>query len=590
VRAADRRSGSSPNQRVVNVVIELGQEVLSSPWTQISPSQTDPLRGHPAARGRCDVHGLMQEIHTGGGITETQSREGQVSAHDASLNHVPRQPQCADRAVEALVGTAGVAYVESAESVEAVQAVDVKSAVRVVDGHLIDSLPRSVERVGRLNGLAAPSTDFGVLGFSPIALAWVFSAYSLAYGGLLLLGGRASDILGRRRMFMWGLGLVVVASVLGGVAPNEGLLIGARALQGVGFAFSGPAALSLIAATFPEGPKRAHALGVFSMVTGFGITLGLILGGVLTMVSWRLVFFINVPIGLATILLARPPCLTETERHPGRFDFVGALTSTVGMVGVVYGFTHASTAGWTDAGTLVAFAIGVVLLAVFAFIEKRAEQPIMPLRLLSQGVRSGAYLAFVFLMAAMAGVYILLSLFVQNALGFSPLVAGLSFLPMAIVQFFAARSAPKLIPRFGLKPVLIAGVGLMLVEALWLTTTSGSGNYFTDLLGPFILLGGGLSLAFVPLNMTVLGGLPRRDTGAASGLLQAAQQIGLSLGVAILTTIYQTTLANSSPGQPIHDALAHSLAKAVIAAAVFSACALLIAVFVIKYPKPAPKP
>jgi EmrB/QacA subfamily drug resistance transporter len=435
--------------------------------------------------------------------------------------------------------------------------------------------------------IALPKIQSG-LGFSPIALAWVFSAYSLAYGGLLLLGGRASDILGRRRMFMWGLGLVVVASILGGIAPNEGLLIAARALQGVGFAFSGPAALSLIAATFPEGPKRAHALGVFSMVTGFGITLGLILGGVLTMVSWRLVFFINVPIGLATILLARP-FLTETERHPGRFDFVGALTSTVGMVGIVYGFTHASTAGWTDAGTLVAFAVGVVLLAVFAFIERRAEQPIMPLRLLSQRVRSGAYLAFVFLMAAMAGVYILLSLFVQNALGFSPLVAGLSFLPMAIVQFFAARSAPKLIPRFGLKPVLIAGVGLMLVEALWLTTTSGSGTYFTDLLGPFILLGGGLSLAFVPLNMTVLGGLPRKDTGAASGLLQAAQQIGLSLGVAILTTIYQTTLANS-PGQPIHDALAHSLAKAVIAAAVFSACALLIALFVIKYPKPAAKP
>ncbi|HVV11361.1 MFS transporter [Amycolatopsis sp.] len=426
--------------------------------------------------------------------------------------------------------------------------------------------------------IALPKIQAG-LSFSPTALAWVFSAYSLAYGGLLLLGGRASDILGRKRMFTWGLGLVVAASVLGGCAPTEGLLIAARALQGVGFAFSGPAALSLLAATFPEGPKRTRALGAFSMVTGLGITLGLVLGGVLTMASWRLVFFINVPIGVATILLARP-YLTETERHPGRFDLAGALTSTLGMASIVYGFTHASTAGWTDTTTLLSFVVGVVLLGVFVLVEKRAASPIMPLHLLAQRTRAGAYSSFVFLMAAMAGVYILLSLFVQDALGFSPLVAGLAFLPMAVVQFFAARSAPKLIPRFGMKPVLIAGVTLMLAEALWLTTTGTGSTYFTGLLGPFILLGAGLSLAFVPLNMTVLGGLARQDTGAASGLLQAAQQVGLSLGVAILSTIYQTQLGDGhSHGE--------ALGKAVIAAAGFSACALLIAIFVIRTTKTA---
>jgi EmrB/QacA subfamily drug resistance transporter len=439
--------------------------------------------------------------------------------------------------------------------------------------------------------IALPKIQSG-LGFSPTGLAWVFSAYSLAYGGLLLLGGRSSDILGRRRMLIYGLGLVVVASILGGIAPTRGLLIAARALQGVGFAFAGPASLSLIAATFEEGPQRTRALGAYSMVTGLGITIGLILGGLLTTVSWRLVFFVNVPIGLATILLGRP-FLIETERHSARFDFLGAITATAGMVGIVYGFTYASTAGWTSAGTLTAFAIGVVLLVGFVFIERRAEQPILPLQLLRQRTRSGAYIAFVLLMVAMAGVYVLLSLFVQDALGFSPLMAGLAFLPMAIVQFFVARSAPKLIPRFGLRPIMITGVVLMLAEALWLTTTSGSSNYFTGLLGPFILLGSGLSLAFVTLNMTVLGGLRRNDMGAASGLLQASQQIGLSLGVAVLTTIYQTTLANSQrhPAAGVsrsvltHDALAHSLATAVIAAAVSSAAALLITLLVIRTPK-----
>ncbi|GAA5066456.1 MFS transporter [Nocardia callitridis] len=434
--------------------------------------------------------------------------------------------------------------------------------------------------------IALPEIQSG-LGMSGLALAWVFSAYSLAYGGLLLLGGRASDILGRRRMFVWGLGLVVGASILGGVAPNEGLLIAARALQGVGFAFAGPAALSMIAATFAEGPQRTRALSVFSMVTGFGVTLGLILGGILTSLSWRLVFFINVPIGLLTIVLALR-YLTETERHSGKFDLLGAIVSTLGMVGVVYGLTNI-TNGWTAPGTVVPFLIGVVLIGVFLFVERRAEQPIMPLRLLTERLRAGAYLTFVLLMAVMAGTYILLSLYIQDALGFSPLVAGLAFLPMALVQFFVAKSAPKLIAKYGRKPVLLAGVVLMLLEAIWLTTTNESSNYFTGVLGPFILLGAGLSLAFVALNLTVLGGLAPREMGAASGLLQATQQIGLSLGVAILTTIYQSASASheESTGNAAsnHEVLAHGLSTAVIAAVAFGVAALLISVFVVTEPK-----
>ncbi|MFF0454469.1 MFS transporter [Nocardia africana] len=431
--------------------------------------------------------------------------------------------------------------------------------------------------------IALPEIQSG-LRMSAQSLAWVFSAYSLAYGGLLLLGGRASDILGRRRMFSWGLGLLVVASNLGGIAPNGGLLIAARALQGVGFAFAGPAALSMIAATFAEGPQRTRALGVFSMVTGLGITLGLIVGGVLTTFSWRLVFFINVPIGIATILLARR-YLDETERHRGTFDLLGAIVSTLGMVGIVYALTNV-THGWTAPGTVVPFVAGVVLVAGFVFIERHAEQPIMPLRLLGNRIRAGAYLTFVLLMATMAGTYILLSLYIQDALGFSPLVAGLAFLPMAIVQFAVAKWAPKLIARFGRKQILVTGVILMLAEAVWLTTTTGTSNYLTGVLAPFILLGAGLSLAFVTLNMTVLGGLEPRDMGAASGLLQATQQIGLSLGVGILTTIYQSARSDRErSGAGVHEALAHGLSTAVIAAVVFAAAALVISLVVIREPK-----
>ncbi|UGT62700.1 MFS transporter [Nocardia asteroides] len=426
--------------------------------------------------------------------------------------------------------------------------------------------------------IALPEIQSG-LGMSALALAWVFSAYSLAYGGLLLLGGRAGDILGRRRMFIWGLSLVVAASVLGGIAPNEAVLIAARALQGAGFAFAGPAALSMIAATFADGPERTRALGVFSMVTGFGITLGLVLGGVLTTLSWRLVFFINVPIGLVTILLAAR-YLTETERHRGRFDLLGAIVSTLGMVGIVYGLTNGAN-GWTDPATLAPILTGLALVALFVRIERRAAQPIMPLRLLHDPVRAGAYLTFVLLMASMAGTYILLSLYLQDALGFGPLQAGLAFLPMAAVQFAVAKTAPALIARFGRGPMLLTGVLLMMLEAVWLTTTSESSNYVTGVLGPFVLLGAGLSLAFVTLNLTVLGGLEPRDMGAASGLLQATQQIGLSLGVAVLTTLYQSAgdqHPNGAAGS--REVLAHGLSTAVLAAVGFTGAALLIGLFV----------
>ncbi|MER7842440.1 MFS transporter [Kitasatospora sp. NPDC096077] len=434
---------------------------------------------------------------------------------------------------------------------------------------------------GNIVNIALPRIQSG-LHFSPDGLAWVFSAYSLAFGGLLLLGGRASDILGRRRMFIWGLLLVVAASLLGGLAPNSALLIAARAAQGVGFAFAAPAALSLIAVTFKEGPERSRALGVFSTVAGLGITIGLILGGLLTTLSWRLVFFVNVPIGLAAVVLATRQ-LAETEKHPARPDVVGALTSTAGMTALVYGLINASSAGWSSATTVAALVLGVLLLGAFVVTETKVRQPLISLRLLAQRARSGAYGIFLLLFAAMGGTYFLLSLYVQDGLGLSPLTAGLAFLPMALAQFATARSAAKLIPRYGAKTLIVTGAALMLADSLWLAATGPHSDYLTGLFGPLVLLGAGLGLGFVPLNMTILAGLAPKETGAASGLLQAVQQIGLSLGVAVLATLYGGSLHGAQ--HPDRAQLADGLSTAVVAAAAFSGVAVLIALLVITRPK-----
>ncbi|BAJ32317.1 MULTISPECIES: MFS transporter [Kitasatospora] len=419
------------------------------------------------------------------------------------------------------------------------------------------------------------------LGFSPGGLAWVFSAYSLAFGGLLLLGGRVSDVLGRRRMLVWGLLTVVAASLLGGAAPDAWLLVAARALQGVGFAFAAPAALSLIAVTFAEGPERHRALGVFSTVAGLGITLGLILGGLLTTLSWRLVFLVNVPIGLAAVLLAYRH-LPETERHPGRLDVPGALTSTAGTAAVVYGLVHASSAGWGSPGSLVALLGGAALLAGFVFGQARAAAPLVPLSLFARRDRSGAYAVFLLLFAAMSGTYVLLSLYVQDGLGLRPLVAGPAFLPLALAQFLTARNAARLIPRYGTKALIVTGAALLLAAGLWLAATGPGSGYWGGLFGPLLLLGAGLGLGFVPLNTTILSGLAPGETGAASGLLQAVQQVGLSLGVAVLVTVYGRAV--HATAAPSRADLAHGLATAVTAAAAFSALAVLIGLFVITGP------
>ncbi|HEY8285118.1 MAG TPA: MFS transporter, partial [Chloroflexota bacterium] len=428
------------------------------------------------------------------------------------------------------------------------------------------------------------------LHFSPTNLSWVLNAYTLAVGGLLLLGGRAGDILGRRRLFIGGIALFTLASLLGGFATSSWWLLASRAAQGVGAAAAAPGALALIATNFEEGPARNRALGVFSAVAATGGSIGLILGGVLTSwVSWRWVLFINVPIGIAVIALA-PLFVRESDRHPGRFDLLGALTSTFGMTSLVYGFIRAASNGWSDSVARLALAVAAVLLALFLSVEIRARQPIVPLRLFANRNRAGAYLNMLLLPATMFGMFFFLTQFVQDVLGFSPITAGFAFLPLTLAIFTASRIVPRLLPRFGPKPFLVGGATLILAGMIWLTQISSGTTYAQGLLAPMLLFGFGAGCSFMPVTMTILAGVPRQESGAASGLLQTMQQVGGALGVAILVTVFGTAsrdaarhpLASATPTMQAHHIMAHGVASAFTISTIFASCTLLIALFVIR--------
>jgi EmrB/QacA subfamily drug resistance transporter len=412
------------------------------------------------------------------------------------------------------------------------------------------------------------------LHFSPTGLSWVSNGYSLAFGGLLLLGGRAGDILGRRKVFIAGIAVFTLASLAGGFATTAAWLLTARAVQGVGAALAAPGALALITTNFAEGSERNRALGVFSAASSAGASVGLILGGVLTdAASWRWVLFINVPVGAVVLLLA-PLFLQETERHRGRLDIAGAVTSVTGMVALVYAFIRAADAGWSDSTTLLAFAAGVVLLLAFVAVERRAEQPVVPLRLFADRARAGAYLNMLLLAAAMFGMFFFLVQFLQNSLGFGPLRAGLAFLPMTGLLFTAARLAPRLVPRFGPRRMILTGLPLILVGMLWLTRLSASSGYVGGTLGPMILFGMGAGLVFMPVTLTILSGVRREDSGAASGLLQTMQQVGGALGMAVLVSIFGTVSR--------HGGAVHGAAVAFEVATVFIAVALVVAIAVVR--------
>src|SRR5215831_13089284 len=388
--------------------------------------------------------------------------------------------------------------------------------------------------------IALPSIARG-LHFSAPSLAWVLNAYSLTFGGLLLLGGRASDILGRRRMFVAGIAVFTAASLAGGLATSAAWLLAARAVQGAGGAIASPAVLATIISGFPEGRERTRALGIFTAVMMGGASLGLVLGGMITeWATWRWVLFVNVPIG-AAVLVAAPRVLAESDRRPGRFDVAGALTSTAGMSALVYAFIRAASNGWTDRLTLTAFAAAAALLTAFVVNEIRSPQPITPLRLFADRSRSASYVARLLLVAGMFGMFFFLTQYVQEILKFSPLRAGVAFVPLTGALFAVSRLAPWLVARFGPKPLMVAGLLPVVAGMTWLTRIAPGTDYLQGILGPMLLLGTGMGVTFVPLTMASLAGVRPEDSGSASSMVNVTQQVGGALGLAILVTVFGGT-------------------------------------------------
>ncbi len=434
------------------------------------------------------------------------------------------------------------------------------------------------------------------LHFSSTGLSWVQNAYTLTFGGLLLLGARAGDILGRRKVFVAGIALFTFASLMGGLAQSSTWLLAARAVQGIGAAIAAPSTLALLQISFREGPERTRAVGAYSAVAGGGGSIGLVLGGMLTTwISWRWGLFINVPIGIVLIGLA-PRYLPETERRPGRFDLTGAITSTLGMTTLVYGFVRAASAGWGNPVTVASFVASAALLSAFVATELRAEQPITPLHLFANRERTGSYVARMLVVSGMFAMFFFMTQFFQGVMGYSPLLSGLAFLPVTAVMFAAARIMPRLVTRIGTIRLLAGGVFVAFVGMAWLSRLSADTPFFPSIVVPMALLGIGIGSALVPLTTAGIAGVQPKDAGAASGLVNVAQQLGGSLGLGILVTVFaaasRTAAHHPTGGGSIRTAAQHDLAYAVsrslTGSAIFLALGLAVILLVMRTPAPAP--
>jgi EmrB/QacA subfamily drug resistance transporter len=412
--------------------------------------------------------------------------------------------------------------------------------------------------------------------FSPTSLSWVQNAYTLAFGGLLLFGARVGDLLGRRRVYMAGIAVFTVASLLGGLAPSGSLLLAARAVQGVAAAVAAPSTLALLMMSFRETRERMRAISLYAAASGAGGSVGLVVGGLLTdLASWRWGLFVNVPIGIALVVLA-PRYLPETERKPGRFDLSGALTSTAGMTALVYGFVRAGSSGWGNRYTVASFAAAAVLLGVFVLVELRVPQPIMPLRLFASLERSGAYIARLLTVGGMFSYFFFQTQYLQEVRDYSALKAGFAFLPLTVVLFSTTRIVPRLAPRFGDTRLLISGLVLALTAMLWTSRISATTPYFPQLAVPMLLLGLGMGIAFIPLTSQGIAGVAHEDSGAASGLVNAFHQVGGSLGIAVMITVFGTVSRHAPAKTSPTDAFAHAIAESLTGSAVFLALALAV--------------
>jgi EmrB/QacA subfamily drug resistance transporter len=393
--------------------------------------------------------------------------------------------------------------------------------------------------------VALPHIQRG-LGFSTTSLSWVINAYILTFGGLMLLGARAGDLVGRRRIFLTGIALFSVSSLAGGFALTSWMLLTSRAIQGIGAALAAPTALSLLTAVFPEGPARLRAIALYTTMSAAGGATGLVAGGLLTeLVSWRWVMFVNVPIGLAVFLIGRE-VIGETQPRRGRFDLIGAVTSTLGVTALVLGFVQAGSDGWTDPVTVGAFSVGLVLLGVFVHAEARAEEPILPLRLFAHRTRTTANVARGLLYAGMYGLFFYLGQFFQDVQGYSPLRAGVAFLPMPASVFLASQLTSRVLSRrLPEKTLMILGatlatLGLFLAADVHLATS------YVQLLAGIVLMGVGSGVCFVSLTSASLHDVQPQDAGAASGLVNVSQQLGAALGLAVLVTAYGTFTSHAA--------------------------------------------
>ncbi|MFF5056013.1 MFS transporter [Micromonospora sp. NPDC000663] len=382
------------------------------------------------------------------------------------------------------------------------------------------------------------------LGISDANRQWVVTAYTLAFGGLLLLGGRIADYWGRKRTFLVGMTGFALASALGGLATTGGMLFAARALQGAFGALLAPAALALLTVLFTEATERAKAFAVYGAIAGGGSAVGLLLGGVLTeYADWRWCLLVNIPVAALAIAFALP-LVPESRAHGNtRYDVPGAIVVTAGLVSLVYGFTKAAEDGWDATATLGFIAAGVLLLAAFVVIELRSNHPLLPLRIILDRNRGGAYLASTLIGAGLFGAFLFLTFYFQVVLQYKPLEAGLASLPVTAGVLIAAGGASQLMPRVGAKPLMVGGAVLAAVAMLALTRIDVDTSFLTLLLPAQVVLGMGLGFTFVPLSSLALVGVPEHDAGAASATLNATQQIGGSLGTALLNTMYTSAVA-----------------------------------------------
>lgn len=424
------------------------------------------------------------------------------------------------------------------------------------------------------------------LGFDPSALQWVITAYALTFGGTLLLGGRAADLFGRRRVLLAGIVGFTITSLLIGLAQNPTELIVLRALQGMTAAFMSPSALSIVLTTFREGKARNMALGVWTAVAAGGAAAGLVIGGLLTeYLNWRWNFFINVPVGIAAVtgILKFVPAHASTATHR-HLDLRGAALVTGGLMTLVYGLTEASNWGWLSGQTFGFLGTSALLLAAFIWNESRAPHPLMPLSIFKIRNVAGANAMMTPVMASMLGMFFLLSLYIQAVMHYTPVETGIAFLPFPVTLAIISNTVPRLIPKLGYKRFLMAGTLFLAAGLLWLSLLTLGSSYWIGILPAIMLMATGMGMSFVSINISATSGVPANEAGLASGMLNTSQQMGGALGLAILSGVATSVAAGSAHLGPV-EALLNGDKAAFLTASIFAGAAFLIATFVIKEQK-----